>query len=384
MPKLLVFNPGHEEALAYRYPKNYTPSKTIRKMMSDLAPLMSILAEEGDYIYYPDREGNTAEIRYAKDNSLIHPEDYPRLPHLELSLWAWEPHLGWAIVTWAREKRLSLSFPLVGEAYYTISHRSSAANLLRSLSEVIPELVPRDIIPIWCGCIKSDDIHFTAQVIHKQGYNSLMLKRPFTSSGRGVMELTLPLSNEDLTLIEKYIRQHDAVSIEPKLNKQQDYALLLYIGEDEAKVAGYSKFITDTNRGVAYAGNILMKEEAIRAELEEVVGSREKWQMLEGFLREYLWEKLGGAYEGYVGIDMMSYIDAEGRQCLHPCIEINVRCTMGILAARLQKHLGIERGYYRVEYMQKPLPKMEGRQLLSPELDSPHFVAYVEDSSSEC
>lgn len=378
MPKLLVFNPGHEEALACPYPQNYTPSKTVRKMMSDLASLMRILAEENDYIYYPNREGNDAEIRYAKDDSVIHPEDYPRLPHLELSLWAWEPHLGWAIVAWARENRLSLDFPLVGKAYHTMSHRSSATTLLRSLSEVIPELVPRDIIPIWCG-IKSDDIHFTTQVIHKQGYNSLMLKRPFTSSGRGVMELRLPLSNEDLTLIEKYIRQHESVSIERKLRKQKDYALLLHIGQDRANVVGYSKFVTETSRGVSYAGNILMSEEAIREELVQAIGGTELWQKLEGFLREYLWENLGGAYQGYVGIDMMTYLDKEGKLCLHPCIEINVRCTMGVLASRLQKQLGIERGYYRVGYVPKPLEEVEGRQFLSPKREHPHFIAYIDE-----
>ena len=49
-PRLWVFNPGHEEALRIPPPLRYTPTSEVRQMRYDLAPLLTLLAEQGDYI----------------------------------------------------------------------------------------------------------------------------------------------------------------------------------------------------------------------------------------------------------------------------------------------------------------------------------------------
>lgn len=45
----------------------------------------------------------------------------------------------------------------------------------------------------------------------------------------------------------------------------------------------------------------------------------------------------GSVYCGYLGVDMLVYKDSEGNYALHPCIEVNMRYTMGMVALRIFK-----------------------------------------------
>jgi hypothetical protein len=92
--------------------------------------------------------------------------------------------------------------------------------------------------------------------------------------------------------------------------------------------AGYSLFETD-GQG-AYKGNVLASDEAIEATLAQYVGC-EALRTTRERLIELLSEKLGGRYTGYLGVDMMIY-EGEGGYRLHPCIEINLRMNMGLVA----------------------------------------------------
>ena len=40
-------------------------------------------------------------------------------------------------------------------------------------------------------------------------------------------------------------------------------------------------------------------------------------------------------YDGPVGIDMMLYWDENGRIALNPCVEVNLRMTMGMVTAAM-------------------------------------------------
>lgn len=349
--------------------------------MHELAPLMQILASEGDYIYQPDSEGKTATLLNHLGEVIPLGQ---AVPPLRLSLWANEGHIIQSIQPWARARGLELHYPLLSPAYMQLSHRRSSSKLLQYLLSPQPELIPRpEIIPTWCS-IKADDLeHYSAYYL-SLGYKQLVLKRPYSSSGRGVEALDLPLSPERKELIIKQIQAYEAISLEPLLDRVQDYAMLFYYDTEEVSLVGYSKFLTDTNRGFAYAGNILIPDEAIEAELIQILGSQEQLIALQEEISSFLSEQLQNAYEGYIGIDMMSYRDASGQIRLHPAIEINVRCTMGVLAQRLAHEMSIAEGAcFRVGYASaKQMTDLKTRgnnlQILTPNTASTGFLAYIE------
>ncbi len=65
-----------------------------------------------------------------------------------------------------------------------------------------------------------------------------------------------------------------------------------------------------------------------------------------------LQEVYGSIYTGCIGVDMLVYKQKDGSFAIHPCIEINMRYTMGMVALRLFQHYVVPEavGEYRVSY----------------------------------
>ena len=56
-------------------------------------------------------------------------------------------------------------------------------------------------------------------------------------------------------------------------------------------------------------------------------------------LVEQLLPRLAEGYTGPVGVDMMVVEGKRGKAALHPCVEVNLRRTMGRVALDLRRHL---------------------------------------------
>lgn len=374
--KIWVFNPGHEEALLHAHKANYTASKTVLGMMYELPQLMQYLASEGDYIYYPSKDGCSATLVNHLGETI---KRYDTLPALQLSLWALESHTIKRVMSWAKLVGITILSPDISTEYYTLAHRSSSSRFLHYLREHKPSLLPSEEIIPYRLRQESDNIQEVANIIQSQGYPRAMLKRPYSSSGRGVQPIGLPLSTEQSRQIASLIRHYGEVSLEPLLAREQDYALLFYADGSKVQHIGYSKFMTDDRAGTAYSGNLLLPDELIASELTEALGSYTALNELIATTQHYLHAELRGTYEGYIGVDIMTYRDARGKLQLHPCVEINLRCTMGIIAHHLRERLSLPSGcLFRLGLRKQiPLGHQTNRILTDKEPNST-FVAYLQ------
>lgn len=73
-------------------------------------------------------------------------------------------------------------------------------------------------------------------------------------------------------------------------------------------------------------------------------------------VREAVRQTYGDIYTGYLGVDMLVYRrKADNNFAIHPCIEVNLRYTMGMVALRIsQKYLAPKaRGDMRITYTSK-------------------------------
>ena len=52
-------------------------------------------------------------------------------------------------------------------------------------------------------------------------------------------------------------------------------------------------------------------------------------------------ELIAPHYDGPVGIDMMFYWDENGKIALNPCVEVNLRMTMGMVTAAMGSLHGV-------------------------------------------
>lgn len=78
------------------------------------------------------------------------------------------------------------------------------------------------------------------------------------------------------------------------------------------------------------------------------------WQQIKEFLVCAL-PKLLPEYTGALGVDMMIYRNGEQQDKIHPCVEINLRNNMGIVALEVSRKCLAEdaKGYFAVNYIRR-------------------------------
>jgi len=152
--------------------------------------------------------------------------------------------------------------------------------------------------------------------------------------------------------VEGIINHQGSVMVEPFLTKIQDFAMLFdYDGgatgdgcacrrqtdAPAARFAGYSLFFNSTMTN--YGGNLVASDDEILDRLSSFV-RREEIEGLRVVIGECLETLLGDGYSGPLGIDMMIYGSEGERPRIAPCIELNLRTTMGFVARGVYKKLG--------------------------------------------
>lgn len=344
MPTLHIFNPWHDEALAASTPF-YTPTRAARTLERDLATLPAWWANEGDYVLLPDDAGLHTELLPAHVQYICAGER-ERLSALRFA--RVEPW-GWDALLVRRLQRLGIDPALLptNEELQGIRWRSSrqtACQLLPMLCQRVEHTVGESA---WCTT--TEEVEASVE-----RYGTAILKAPWSCSGRGVFRAQHPMSEALLQRAKRLLREQGAVEAEPYYQRKADLALEFCMA-DTLHYEGLSVFRSTPTGG--YGGNVLLPQE-------------ELWLLLPTHLRatlaavrtaiaEVLPPLLKEHYRGPLGIDMMVVETAEGLR-LHPCVELNLRNTMGRVACLLEKRLHPKHGSH---YMLLPTAETANRHI---------------------
>lgn len=333
---LHVFNPGNDSALACPSP-HFIPPASARRMADDLSALPAWWAAPGDAVCVASPE---AARRWAGEIGGICPEvrwvGRDGLPSdAVVDAWGWSPsavlRLSKGGVDRSRlpdEARLACCRDL--------SNRRHAVDMLARLRSPGSDLGRK-----WgdrlCGvshyCTSEGEI---ARMLRQ--YPETLLKAPWSGSGRGLCPgrgaYAPPLSG----WCRRLLREQGGVVVEPLYDKVSDFALEFYAdGTGGVRYAGLSVFRT-TARG-AYAGNwVAPEEDKVRWLAGRI--PLPLWQALKTAVTRYLAGWIGCGYGGHLGVDMMlCRVPEAGLPCVHPCVEINLRRTMGQVSVDLASFL---------------------------------------------
>lgn len=388
MPRLLLFNPGHEESLRHLGQASYTPARTVRQMMNELYPLMTLMARAGDYIARLDESWTRLTV-YTHDLDEVN--DLSALPELMFSPWALDPFLITRVRRLAEACALRLVYPEVQDAYIRLSHRSATVDLLAHLGDRLPMLhLSERLTPLWLYAGNSLEETATALATLLANHapqlgedgDEIVVKRPFTSSGRGVQPYTLPLGVEAVRILVGTLHREGAgISFEPRLAVGSQWASLFEVERSGVRYHGLSHFETAGAGSTAYNGNVLASQDELHARLsaEADLSAGELAQIIDA-QRAWLASSLVGQYLGYVGIDMFTYRDEAGAVHLHPAVEVNVRCTMGVLAGFVYERYLPEgaHGTFRLEHSLRHRDELARGQVIELTPSSGRFFAYAE------
>jgi hypothetical protein len=162
------------------------------------------------------------------------------------------------------------------------------------------------------------------------------VKSPWSSSGRGVFPTTRETLAVSADRIQGIIKRQGSVMVEPLLPKLQDFAMLF----DRGEFAGYSLFFNST--ATNYAGNFVASDARILEKLSQWIPAAEV-EALRKAVAAGLAEVLGDEFfNGKLGVDMMVCGTATETPWIAPCVEINLRATMGFVARGVYRKLGRE------------------------------------------
>lgn len=158
------------------------------------------------------------------------------------------------------------------------------------------------------------------------------------------------------------IRRHGYLTAEPYYDKVQDFAMEFFVADGQCHFIGYSLFTTDTHG--RYDSNLLLSDTDIEARLSEYI-PRSVLHDVRCFVEGHTglivpaeWDT--SRFPITFGIDMMivnltgQQPTADGQQSthpdgnsqlrthnsrfnLHPCVEINLRMNMGIIAHEVRR-----------------------------------------------
>ncbi len=357
LPDIYLFNPTCEYAVANGN-TSWQPNRLLQKMESDLATLPLFFAKPGDYVlvdsdpseefYSLLRNLNVRMPEFITKKVALHHKKFLKTPKGQLLPWGWSPAahkllgpLKPACSTNFLESPVSSWQPEYRELY----PKKFACEILQNISSQIdPEiLMPAHLKPQSCNTQTEIE-----RLLNRWG--KLMVKAPWSSSGRGLQPITkTPVHPKVWEKIMGIIQEQGFVMVEPLLNKAMDLALQFEVKSKKVTFLGISRF--DADRKGQYQGNFLNGfSDSITPELKAFANSL-PGKILEPLIAAIESSKLASWYEGYFGVDTLIFPDENNRLKVNPCLEINVRQNMGLLSLHLEKLIQPDKkGTFRTYY----------------------------------
>ena len=340
---LYIFNPEHDLALASGE-TNYMAPASARQMASELALLPMWYAEERSVVLAPsaynlDYVKKIQELLGLSVDLMTEPE-LASERNLDIRPWGWDIAIRKRLLDLGVEESELPSIEQLDKLRFC-SHRSCAVGLLPQLQLGA------------CFCGESFYLTFPEEwKSFVESHDTCLLKAPLSGSGKGLNWCKGVYTPSISGWCSRIGKQQGGVIGEPLYNKVEDFAMEFYAdGRGRVVFAGYSVF--HTGGSGMYAGNDLLSDEKILQKLSAYV-PQEEFIRLRTRLEEELSALFGGFYHGYLGVDMMicHFPDEAPVYRIHPCVEINLRMNMGVVAWLLtDRYLAADaEGVFRIDY----------------------------------
>lgn len=345
MINVYVFNPEHDIALAANL-KNFTAPHAGRTLRHDLGFLPALWAERGSMVLVDNVEAAKAGLRKlglftgAKlvDSTTINRTLKNVTDDIKISPWGWDIAIRQSI------RRIGIPLLCYLPDNVRLNRIRRASHRAWAASHLLPSL---QVAGKTTGVAKEahsiEDIRSFFAETH-----SLVLKAPWSSSGRGIRYV---LNQQDVTpqlngWINNIIGRQGSVMMEPYYNKVIDFGMeFTSDAQGNVRYEGLSLF--DTING-AYTGNLIADEEYKTKQISHYT-SPQLIEKIKQLAITSLSKGLKGTYAGPLGIDMM-IVNAGNKLYVHPCVELNLRMTMGHVAILLNKMHHIENKIMRIAY----------------------------------
>ena len=379
MNRTKIFNPEHDMALA-NGDRHFIAPRNIREMARDLTPLLEVMDEEDIMVWGWDHAIKSHLLRMGIANEMLPTDDaltalrtcserksahhllrafhadHPNGPYIGESILANNMDDIAAYAT--QHGHIILKDPLSSSGKglrHVKEHQETHLNPpceggleaqgggTPEDSGAIPKESPQD-------SLEHSKKHCPSKVGGRAEHNEM------EQSGGG-MYSSLSLLKKVESWANALIKRHGYFTAEPYYNKVQDLAMEFCLRDGQCHFIGYSLF--NTNHHGRYESNLLMADEKIEELLAQYIPHSTLHEVRDWVIthtdRFIPTEWNTAKYPLYFGIDMMIIYESQQSMdkakinsefkiqnsefLLHPCIEINLRLNMGIIAHEVHRKL---------------------------------------------
>lgn len=326
MTDVYLFNPEHDLALAHGA-HNYTAPPFARQLRHDLRLLPSWVAPAGSYIAIPDDCSIEDDLRWLHDHHLdVTPVPISRIADMGpccIVPWGWDATLRHQLL----QAGISPDYLPSDEQLDWIrrlSHRRTSIAVHQALGNAFSPC------PVELSTV--DEVR--AFVLSHPG---CYLKMPWSGSGKGIYRVIDPQGDNHVPRwIDGALKRQGSLLCEEGLNRVQDFAIECMCRDAQVVLMGYSVFDSDFHSQFG-AGRVAPMEElhgmllGLYPDLDPVINE----------VMAVVDELIAPHYDGPLGIDMMLYRDKNGKIALNPCVEVNLRMTMGMITTAMGSRHGL-------------------------------------------
>ena len=320
MADVYLFNPEHDLALAHGT-HNYTAPPFARQLRHDLRLLPAWLAPDGAYVAVPDDAPIDEDRRWLQDHHLdVTPIPISQVADFDsccIHPWGWDAALRYQLLQ-AGVSPDNLPTDEQLEWIRNLSHRRMTIAVHQALGKGFS---PHPVE------LRDYDAVLEVAKSHPGCY----LKMPWSGSGKGVYCVIDPQGDSHVhRWIDGALKRQGSLLCEVGLDRMQDFAIECECRDGSTQLTGYSVFDNDFHSQFG-TGRVAPMAELHQFLLNQYPGLDD---VVEKVLNE-LDNIIAPHYNGPLGIDMMLYRDDNGRVALNPCVEINLRMTMGMVTAAM-------------------------------------------------
>lgn len=325
---------------------SYMPPSSLQTFENDLSLLPSLVAAENDIVITNKKISNSFidTLALLKIENIIY-KSQKQVQAMESSHFNWIRPWCWSPVahnTFKNTKKYcSDSFKESpnnnwNDSYKLFFSRNTSLMLTTKLfnNTKLCEHIEIPIIPKRAISLNEIDNYSSS---FNQKY---VIKAPWSSSGRGILMVDSTKQKPlNINWVKGILKQQGFVTIEPLYNKIADVSFQFVITETGMAVyIGHIFFINDNSGHFTgshiepYPLNIIKRinKTWLKSALEEA----------QKHLTESLSQmNLNHYYVGPVGVDAILFMNKKEKIKIHPCIEINLRYTMGTYTLSLRSNI---------------------------------------------
>ncbi len=336
---LHIFNPDHDLVLAAGE-SHFTPPKAARQLYADLGFLPALWAEADDIVLVADAEAARERLRHIKGGdkgALMVEKDMLKqmltkgemqTKKMDIGPWGWDKNVRNLLVSIGFDKETLPTDEWLASVREISSRQWVANNLLPTLVSHLSDAYPDRFVGQSFVVTSMNQLHALLNE-HPQA----VVKAPWSSSGRGIRYISGSPDPSTSGWCANMMAQQGCITLEPYYDKVRDFGMEFVAKADgSVEYVGLSLFKTSKRM---YTGSLLATEKT-KQELLSPYLAPQMLANVSQVITTMLQNLLSGRYVGPFGVDMMVVkANERGDLKLHPCVELNLRRTMGHVALAL-------------------------------------------------